>query len=70
MIPVGAGFWRVADVFRRVMRLRVYMIRSPRIRAQAVDRLMALRHACEFQTRCSQRWVSLEIGLGLIDKVG
>ncbi len=26
MIPVGAGFWRVADVFRRVMRLRVYMM--------------------------------------------
>ena len=46
MIPAGAGFWRVAHVFRRVMRLRVYMIRSPRIRAQAVDRLMALRRAC------------------------
>jgi hypothetical protein len=43
MVSVGAGFWRVAGVFRRVMRLRVYMIRSPRIRAQAVDRLMALR---------------------------
>ncbi len=23
MIPAGAGFWRVAHVFRRVMRLRV-----------------------------------------------
>ena len=56
MIPAGAGFWRVAHVFRRVMRLRVYMIRSPRIRAQAVDRLMALRRACEFRTRCSQPW--------------
>ena len=53
MIPVGAGLWRVAQVFRRVMRLRVDMIRSPRIRAQAVDRLMALRRACVFRTQGS-----------------
>ena len=69
MIPAGARFWRVAHVFRRVMRLRVYMIRSPRIRAQAVDRLMALRRACEFRTRCSQPWGKC-IGFGCNDQMG
>ena len=70
MIPAGAGFWRVAHVFRRVMRLRVYMIRSPRIRAQAVDRLMALRRACEFRTRCSQPWGKFGIGFRCDDQMG
>ena len=70
MIPAGAGFWRVAHVFRRVMRLRVYMIRSPRIRAQAVDRLVALRRACEFRTRRSQPWGKCGVGFGCNDQMG
>ncbi len=32
IFPVGAPFGRVAEVFHRVMRLCVYMIRSPRKR--------------------------------------
>ena len=68
MIPAGAGFWGVAHVFR--CGIRVYMIRSPRIRAQAVDRLMALRRACEFRTRCSQPWGKCGIGFGCNDQMG
>jgi hypothetical protein len=40
----------VAHVFRRMMRLRRYMLQSAHVRALAVERLMACRRACEFRT--------------------
>ncbi len=46
----------VARVFRRMMRLRRYMLQSAHVRLLAVDRLMALRRACEFRTGNALRW--------------
>ncbi len=62
MLPVGVPSHVVARVFRRVMRLRRYMLRSLHVRLLAVNRLMALRRACEFRTGNTIRrgkWVFL-----------
>ena len=56
MLPVGVSRMEVARVFRRMMRLRRYLLRSAHVRALAVDRLMACRRACEFRTGTSIRW--------------
>ncbi len=61
MLPVGVPYHVVARVFRRMMRLRRYMLRSLHVRLLAVDRLMALRRACEFRTRNTIRWGKLVI---------
>ncbi len=56
MLPVGVPYHVVARVFRRMMRLRWYMLQSAHVRLLAVDRLMALRRACEFRIGNSIRW--------------
>ncbi len=56
MLPVGVPYHVVARVFRRMMRLRRYMLQSVHVRLLVVDRLMALRHACEFRTGNTIRW--------------
>jgi hypothetical protein len=56
MLPVGVSFMEVSRVFRRMMRLRRYMLRSAHVRALALDRLMACRRACEFRTGTAPRW--------------
>jgi hypothetical protein len=56
MLPLGVPYHVVARVFRRMMRLRRYMLRSVHVRLLAVDRLMALRRACEFRTNNTIRW--------------
>ncbi len=56
MLPVGVPRTEVDHVFRRMMRLRRYLLRSAHVRALAVDRLMACRRACEFRTGTSIRW--------------
>ncbi len=56
VLPVGVLFHVVARVFRRMMRLRRYMLRSAHARLLAVDRLMAVRRACEFRTGNTIRW--------------
>jgi hypothetical protein len=56
MLPVGVPCHVVVRVFRRMMRLRRYMLRSVHVRLLAVDRLMALRRACEFRTGNTIRW--------------
>ena len=59
MLPVGVSFMEVSRVFRRMMRLRRYMLRSAHVWSLALDRLMACRRACEFRTGTSPRWVSV-----------
>ncbi len=56
MLPVGVSFMEVSRVFRCMMRLRRYMLRSAHVRALALDGLMAYRRACEFRTGTSPRW--------------
>jgi hypothetical protein len=56
MLPVGVSHHVVARVFRRMMRLWRYMLQSAHVRLLAVDRLMALRRACEFRTGNTIRW--------------
>ena len=56
MLPVGVPSHVVARVFRRMMRLQRYMLRSLHVRLLAVDRLMALRRACEFRTGNTTPW--------------
>jgi hypothetical protein len=56
MLPVGVSGMEIARVFRRMMRLRHYMLRSAHVRALAVERLMACRRACEFRTGTTPRW--------------
>ena len=56
MLPVGVSRMEVARVFRRMMRLRRYMLRSAHVRALALDRLMACRRACAFRTGTEVRW--------------
>ena len=56
MLPVGVSFMEVSRVFRRMMRLRLYMLRSAHVRALVLERLMACRHACEFRTGTAPRW--------------
>jgi hypothetical protein len=56
MLPVGVSRMEVARVFRRMMRLRRYMLRSAHVRALAMDRLMACRRACEFRTGTAVPW--------------
>ncbi len=65
MLPVGVPYHVVARVFRRMMRLRRYMLQSVHVRLLAVDRLMALRRACEFRTRNTIRWGKLVIFLAV-----
>ena len=56
MLPVGVSRIEIARVFRRMMRLRRYMLRSAHVRALALERLMACRRACEFRTGTALRW--------------
>ena len=56
MLPVGVSRMGVARVFRRMMRLRRYMLQSAHVRALALERLMACRRACEFWTGTALRW--------------
>jgi hypothetical protein len=56
MLPVGVSFMGVSRVFRRIMRLRLYMLRSAHVRALAFERLTACRRACEFRTGTAPRW--------------
>ncbi len=56
MLPAGVSYHVVARVFRRMMRLRRYMLQSGHVRLLAVDRLMALHRACEFRTGNTIRW--------------
>ena len=56
MLPVGVSRMEVARVFRRMMRLRRYMLRSAHVRALAMDRLMVCRRACEFRTGTAVPW--------------
>jgi hypothetical protein len=56
MLPVGVPYHVVARVFHRMMRLRRYLLRSAHVRLLAVDRLMAVRRACEFRTGNMIRW--------------
>ncbi len=57
MLPVlGMSRMEVVRVFRRMMRLRCYTLRSAHVRALALDRLMACRRACEFRTGTAVRW--------------
>ena len=56
LLPVGVPGPVIALVFRRMMRLRRYMLRSAYVRSLAVDRLLALRRACEFRTGNNIPW--------------
>ena len=56
MLPVGVPYHVVARVFRRMMRLRRYMLRSAHVRELAVERLLACRRACEFRTGNNIPW--------------
>ncbi len=56
MLPLCVPFHVVAAVFRRMMRLRRYMLQSAHVRMLAVERLLALRRACEFRTRNTIAW--------------
>ena len=56
LLPVGVSLTEVSRVFRRMMRLRLYMLRSAHVRALALERLMACRRACEFRTGTAPRW--------------
>ena len=53
MLPVGVSRIEVFRVFRRMMRLRRYMLQSAHVRSLAVERLMACCRACEFRTGTS-----------------
>ncbi len=56
MLPVGVSRMEVVRVFRRMMRLRRYMLRSAHVRALALERLMACRRACGFRTGTVVPW--------------
>ena len=56
MLPVGVSRMEVVRVFRRMMRLRRYMLRSAHVRSLAVERLMACRRSCEFRTGNTIPW--------------
>ena len=56
LLPVGVPGPVTALVFRRMMRLRRYMLRSAHVRLLAVERLLALRRACEFRTGNNIPW--------------
>ncbi len=56
LLPVGVPGPVIALVFRRMMRLRRYMLRSAHVRLLAVERLLALRRACEFRTGNNIPW--------------
>ena len=56
MLPVGVPRMVVDRVFRRMMRLRRYMLQRAHVRTLAVERLMACRRACEFRTGTAPRW--------------
>ncbi len=56
MLPVGVSVMDIARVFRRLMRLRRYLLQSAHVRALAIERLMVCRRACEFRTGTAPRW--------------
>ena len=56
LLPVRVPGPVIALVFRRMMRLWRYMLRSAHVRSLAVDRLLALRRACEFRTGNNIPW--------------
>ena len=56
MLPVGVPGPVIALVYRRMMRLRLYLLRSAHVRDLAVDRLLACRRACEFRTWNNIPW--------------
>ena len=56
LLPVGVPSHVIALVFRRMMRLRRYMLRSAHVRLLVVDRLLALHRACEFRTGNTIPW--------------
>ncbi len=56
LLPVGVPGPVIARVYRRMMRLRRYMLRSAHVRDLAVDRLLAFRRACEFRTGSNIPW--------------
>ncbi len=55
-LPVGVPGPVIALVFRRMMRLRRYMLRSAHVRTLAEGRLLACRRACEFRTGNNIPW--------------
>ena len=56
LLSVGVPGPVIALVYRRMMRLRRYMLRSAHVRDLAVDRLLACRRACEFRTGNNIPW--------------
>ncbi len=56
LLPVGVPAHVIALVYRRMMRLRRYMLRSTHVRNLAVERLLACRRACEFRTGNNIPW--------------
>ncbi len=56
LLPVRVPGHVIALVYRRMMRLRRYMLRSAHVRSLAVDRLLTLRRACEFRTGNNIPW--------------
>ena len=56
LLPVGVSGHVIALVYRRMMRLRRYMLRSAHVRELAVERLLACRRACEFRTGNNIPW--------------
>ena len=56
LLPVGVSGHVIALVYRRMMRLRRYMLRSTHVRNLAVERLLACRRACEFRTGNNIPW--------------
>ena len=56
LLPVGVPGLVISRVFRRMMRLRLYLLRSAHVRDLAVDRLLACRRAYEFRTGNNIPW--------------
>ena len=56
LLPVGVPGPVISLVFRRMMRLRRFMLRSAHVRDLAMDRLLACRRACEFRTGNNIPW--------------
>ncbi len=56
LLPVGVPGPVIALIYRRMMRLRRYMLRSAHVWELAVERLLACRRACKFQTGNNIPW--------------
>ena len=56
LLPVGVPGEVIALVYRRMMRVRLFMLRSAHVRHLAVERLLACRRACEFRTGNNIPW--------------